>query len=609
MSNDDEIKKNKQMHPAVKDIEELFKGNLQWVVPIYQRPYVWKSATDDQIPGMWDDWLARTEELLRYGEADPHYFGAIIYSHKIKELGEIDKMELVDGQQRLTTLQVAFAALRDTGKFLKYKNIDDIESYILNKKDGNILPDEDGYKLLPSRHDREVFCKIIFPNDGRGYPAEHELTKAYNYFCKYIKDFVDKRKSEMEIETLIDALKDALLNHFRVVTIRLGEDEDPQNIFASLNGQAEPLSPFDLIRNDIFYRARGHDKKIPAEFEKKWDYFYDPFWTKKVGQALHKKARVDHFIIDVVIAQVAEEIHKNRIAAAYKKYATNPPLDSFKELDILKMYSKSYRPLQEFNGEATARIAKMLHLWGLSTMNPLVLWIDTRENKILSLDDKRTLFLMIESYIIRREICHLNTKHFNKTVPALLKKMQNQKDNIIGVLKDFLENETTDAKKMPTDKEVILACEENRIYGKISAPKLKYILKCIEESRKDDFEEDVSVNTNDLNIEHIMPQSWHEHWPLKGYGEISPEADSELVRKREQFIHTIGNLTLVTSKFNSSVKNSSWQNKKAKIKEKSRLGFNLELVKEPEWNEDKIKERSVKLANKINKIWKHPSSE
>ncbi len=594
---------------------EVFGEPVRWLVPIYQRPYVWKSKDNDQIPGMWEDWCKKTERLLKYKEASPHYFGAIIYSDKKKGPSEIDKRDLVDGQQRLTTFQIALAALRDAAKILKYKNTDDIESYILNKKDDKILPDEEGYKLLPSRHDRDVFCKIVFPNEDR-YPAEHELTKAYNYFCKYIKKFVDDRKDEEEVETLIDTLKDALLNYFRVVTIQLGKDDDPQQIFASLNGQAEPLSPFDLIRNDIFYRSRGSDDEIPATFEKAWDYFYDPFWTKKVGQALITKARVDHFIIDVVIAQVADEVHKHRIATAYKHYATNPPLDSFKELDILKRYGKSYRALQEKNGEASNRIAKMLDSWGLSTMNPLVLWIDTRENEILSLDDKRKLFSMIESYVVRREICKLTTKAFNKTVPAILAKMKNQEDNIIGVLKDFLETETSDSTKMPTDEDVLWGCRNQPFYKNLSSLKRIYIMQCIQADLADTpYGENPTQKK--LSIEHIMPQKWSTHWALQNGEKVSHENYSNeknlnlnldvsfqiLMEERKNAIETIGNLTLVTPKFNSKLKNKDWQTKRAEIIDNSQIEINHEIVKKDEWNEDTIKNRSAELAKRINKIW------
>ena len=181
-------------------------------------------------------------------------------------------------------------------RLLNIKKTDDIQSYILNEKD-----DEDAYKLWPSRIDRDVFRQIVSPNEST-LPIESALTKAYNYFRVEVTRFVNGRKNVEEMETLIDALKDALLNTFQVVIIQLGEDDDPQQIFGSLNGQAEPLAPFDLIRNYVFFQARGDDGEVDVDFEEKWSYFETPFWNTEKGRGRVRKARADHFVVDAVVA-------------------------------------------------------------------------------------------------------------------------------------------------------------------------------------------------------------------------------------------------------------------------------------------------------------------
>ncbi len=613
-----------KMKTDIWNLGKLFKNQRQWVVPVYQRHYVWKSKDDDQIPGMWEDWQDKADEILSPDPSKPirpHYFGAIIYSDRKKrvhEIDSIDKMELVDGQQRLTTFQLALTALRYSANAFRY-NTKDIESYILNKNDGEILPDEEGYKLWPSRLDRDAFRLIVSSNGGT-LDAESELTKAYRYFCKEITQFVKNRTALGEIETLIDALKEALLDKFQVVIIQLGKDDDPQQIFGSLNGQAEPLAPFDLIRNYVFSQARGEDREIDADFEEKWSYFEKSFWSEQRGRGRVRKARADHFIVDAVVAEAKKLVNQHRIAKEYKTVAEKTNLNDFQKLDVLIDYGKTYRAMAEQpDGRVTNRIANMLDVWDLSTMNPLVLWIDTRKN--LNHEEKNKVFLMIENYIIRREVCNLTLKGFNKTVPAILNKMHKQKDNIVGVFKDFLEKEINDTTRMPINSDILLNCERQPIYKLLSASKLKYILQCIEERARDEFEEEITIKTDKLNIEHIMPQGWKEHWRIKtaaGHVKFSHEpdadlnlssADQELVAGRENLIHTIGNLTLVTSKFNSSLKNSSWNIKRGKIEEKSRLGLNLAIVKKAEWDEDTIKARSKELGDYINEIWKHPSTE
>ncbi len=628
------------MKTYIYNIKQLFEESAQWIVPVYQRHYVWESKRDEQIPGMWEDWKAQAEKLLNGETPRPHYFGAIIYSDNKPVPREILKRDLVDGQQRLTTFQLAFAALRDTGKNLNCTTSMDINDYIFNvpNETTNTNQDDDKYKLFPSRHDRSLFQKIIATKkqDDKLKDAS-ELTKAYNCFCDSIENFVKEKTKEMSEEesqdltiTLIETLKKALLESFQIVLIQLGEDDDPQQIFASLNGKGQPLSPFDLIRNDIFYRARA-DKTAPQSlFENDWLYFEDSFWSTPRGQGHTRKARADHFIIDVVVAQVAKEINKRRIAAEYQNYVQEYKNKGYfnsvtEELQVLKNYGKSYRNLVELPEKSdTNRIAKLLNLWDLSTMNPLVLWIDTRKN--LSLEDKKTLFLMMESYIIRRYICKLRTNAFDKTIPVILGRMRDQENDIIGAFKGFLEIETAEYIKMPNDGEVLSACEQMPIYGDSknnstkSARKLKYILGCTEEHVRTKFNETVRLDTDDLSIEHIMPQQWAKNWTLKdgtivtheNYWEAfeeNPHLDSSVrgfMEKRQGLIHTIGNLTLVTNPFNSSLSNSAWKTKRKQIEEESLLKLNRDIAKKEEWDDETIKTRSEELAKRINEIW--PSS-
>ncbi len=611
---------NKKMDTDIWNLGKLFKKQRQWVVPVYQRHYVWKSKDDDQIPGMWEDWRDQADEILKEEIPRPHYFGAIIYSDKkkrVNEIDNIDKMNLVDGQQRLTTFQLALAALRDSAKVFKY-NTEQIESYILNKDDGEILPDEDAYKLWPSRIDREVFRRIVSPNEST-LSVESALTKAYNYFRVEVTRFVNGRKNVEEIETLIDALKDALLNTFQVVIIQLGEDDDPQQIFGSLNGQAEPLAPFDLIRNYVFFQARGDDGEVDEAFEEKWGYFEKSFWSEQRGQGRVRKARADHFVVDAVIAEAKKVVNQHRIAKEYKNHAEKSLLSHDKQLDILINYGKTYQAMSDKpKGVATNRIAKMLSLWDLSTMNPLVLWIDTREN--LTQQEKEKLFLMIESYIIRREVCDLTPKGFNKIVPDILNMMHNQRNDIIGAFKGFFEKATTNTTKMPRDGDVLSSCKQLPIYKNSSSKKIAYILKYIEENVADSrFRE--NTDKNKISVEHIMPQGWKEYWRIKNgmehikiYDNTNSEivlstVEQELVNERDNLIHTIGNLTLVTPKFNSSLSNKPWGEKRVAIRKESDLKLNVAIAEHTVWNEETIKERSAELAGYINQLWKHPSTE
>ncbi len=633
-------KDDTKIDPVIRNVKKLFKESFvfQWVVPIYQRHYVWKSDEDDQIPGVWEDWKDQAEKLLNPDPKNPirpHYFGAIIYSDNTVISGELPRRDLVDGQQRLTTFQLALVALREVAAINGYTKTNDIDSYILNifnEDDKPTEPERYRYKLWPSKLDRPFFESIVYdtPQNGSG------LTEAYNRFYENIDSFVKEKMAESENETidnLIGKLKEALLDHFQVVLIRLGDDDDPQQIFASLNGKAEPLSPFDLVRNDIFYRARENgrnDKEAEQLFENEWDYFEKPFWEIKRGRGHSRKTHANHFIVDAVVAQTAKEINQRRIVAKYqeyiKDYSDKGYLKSVRdELDVLVRYGTTYRALSEkLTGADTDRIAHVLGIWDLASIIPLVLWIENIPK--INLDEKKTLFLMIESYIIRRDICSLTTRSFTTIVPEILDKMHKAErhgDNIIKAFQGFLTKEDKDYKRMPTNDNISDACEQKVIYtNATSAKKLTYILKCIEGHVRNKNNEPIPMDG--LNIEHIMPQHWAENWNLGKYGKVPSEnfrdatrmnqelntiAFQTLIEKRQGVINTIGNLTLLTPPFNSSIGNDSWDAKKARLKEESGLRLNSSIVKKAKWDEDTIKTRSAELAGYINKIWKHPSTE
>ena len=158
-----------------------------------------------------------------------------------------------------------------------------------------------------------------------------------------------------------------------------------------------------------------------------------------------------------------------------------------------------------------------------------------------------------------------------------------------------------------------LLAKTHPIYTPKSSNKIAYILKYIEENVADSrFRE--NTDKNKISVEHIMPQGWKEYWRIKNGIEhikipheknteiVLDSATQELVNERDNLIHTIGNLTLVTSKFNSKLSNKPWGEKRLEIRTESDLKLNVAIAEHTEWNEDVIKERSAELAGYINKI-------
>jgi len=301
------------MEAYARPLDIVLKERQQWVVPVYQRHYSWKSDDEEQIPNLWNDLRDQALMILEGRKPFPHYFGAIIYSQPTKQpFGAVTQRHLVDGQQRITTFQLVLATLREAASDLELDKDDVINAYLFNDISKSMSdPEREKFKLWPSSYDRSLYKNIVshtpelrdkeskyfYKNGNLIKNSAPRLLRAYFHLHESILQFIQERmhNDEETASHVFESLLDAFLTAFQIVVIQLDENDDAQEIFASLNGRAEPLAPFDLIRNDVFHRARKQDEDGEILFDEKWKTFEKPFWSEMVKQGRFKKARADHF--------------------------------------------------------------------------------------------------------------------------------------------------------------------------------------------------------------------------------------------------------------------------------------------------------------------------
>ena len=413
-------------------LEVVLSEKQQWVVPVYQRHYEWESNEDKQIPKLWEDLQDKAEELLDGRRPYPHYFGAIIFSEPSGQpYGTVRKRYLVDGQQRITTFELVLVTIREVARERDVARVQDVaDSYLFNELGkGMADPKRERYKLWPSAYDRQLYRNIVdnprthirkleknyfYKNGNLIKGKSPNLLKAYWFLYEAINGFIDNRfkSDESTAEQVIDALLSGFLSGFQVVTIQLDENDDAQEIFASLNGMAKPLSPFDLIRNDVFHRARRTGEDDETLFDQRWKEFETTFWTTPVRQGRLKRARADHLVSHAVVAETAREVNAGKIATEYQHYARERGFSTVgEELDVLLRHAQTYRHMEDTSEPLTTRLTSVLRFWDLSTFHPVVLWISARD---IEDDDKKSLYRFLENYIVRRELCGLTTKNYNK---------------------------------------------------------------------------------------------------------------------------------------------------------------------------------------------------
>lgn len=257
------------------------------------------------------------------------------------------------------------------------------------------------------------------------------------------------------------------------------------------------------------------------------------------------------------------------------------------------------------------RISDILRIWDLSTFHPIILRINAHP---METEYKVELFKLLESYIIRREICGLTTKNYNKVVTGMVRQLIDGAEPV-AALKKHLAELSGDASRMPTDLHVAEAFARQKAYGVIPVPRLRYILQHLEYGSRTKFDE-VTVSANNLTVEHVMPRRWAQHWPLPNGTtapsestfaasitgqQLSDEIKSEM-DSRERVIDTFGNLTLLTEALNPSVGNGAWSTKKSKFAG-SLLVLNRAIAACDTWDENAIKLRAAELVSVANRLW------
>lgn len=215
--------------------------------------------------------------------------------------------------------------------------------------------------------------------------------------------------------------------------------------------------------------------------------------------------------------------------------------------------------------------------------------------------------LDIESFLVRRMICGLSTRGYNTLFIDLLNRIDGTDRGIPGRIRRALSGWRAETNRWPEDAELRAAMLDVPIFKSIRRNRLRMVLEALERASRGKKSETDYVPPR-LPIEHLMPVEWRHHWPLpKSRANFKGEID------RDHDIHTIGNLTLLTTSLNASISNNPWtarrgRGKCTEIAEHSVLRMNKEIVKNKRWTEASIRSRSQKLFRLASNIWPHPSA-
>ena len=627
-------------------LEELLNKQIRFKIPVFQRHYVWNEQ--DQWMPLWEDFINKFNERQNKQRIHPHYTGSIVLFHENTNTSTLSTYNVIDGQQRLTTFQLFIASFREVCR----KHLDDdslikeLDKYLFNEKSfGDRDYESQKYKLEPTKFNKEIFKSIVgntyekveeehitpvLNEHGIGPKSYRNIAKgrnrilgAYIFFYDQLNHFIDN--SEIEITELITNLLLVIKRDFQFVEIGLTQNDDPQMIFETMNGRGASLSETDLIRNYIFMRANSNEENLDDIYDKYWNEFDDPNaeyrWHDKTSRGRYSETRLQFYVIDYLTLKLQTEIRYDQVFYYYKLFTLNKAnFENIEgELKELNRYSKIFKRLTNPKGVSCfEKLAERLRDMDISTLSPLLLYVEGDSD--ISQPNKDEIYTILDSYLTRRFLCGLTTKNYNNVFLEYLKYLNENKD--AESFESLLKSKTSDTNLWPSDNMLLEKLLDRPLYReeKNRTKSISNILLEIEQFQRGSKQEQVNFLNTGLHIEHILPQTWFEFWPLDG--QIISEEDFNLspyavrteddkegkfhsIERRNSMLHTIGNLTILTSSLNPSVSNSSFINKKKEIGGQSTLIINQYLQDKEDWNEEEISERSKSIYQTISKIWKY----
>ena len=221
---------------------------------------------------------------------------------------------------------------------------------------------------------------------------------------------------------------------------------------------------------------------------------------------------------------------------------------------------------------------------------------------------------VMESYLLRRGVCGLTTKNYNRVFLQLTKTLQSGEITAARIAA-VLSSHTGDSTVWPNDEAFREAWMTKHAYSTLQQPRLVHILKRLNETFLTVKHETVVVS-GELSVEHILPQTWQPNWPLedcaKGMtiGDIANSPNDPRVgptRRRNQLLQTMGNLTILTQRLNASMSNAAWDGKRPALLASSLLPINQALHANSVWDESSIEARAAELFTRAVGIWPAPA--
>lgn len=562
------------MHVQEIRLQQVLEGAKQYRVPLYQRTYSWSPK---QLGRLWSDVVDLSDARVDDRRAT-HFTGSLVLSTGGVGPGGSEFL-VVDGQQRLTTLSVLIAAIRDhiakTEPDAPQKVARLHETYLTDRfKQG-----DDRLKLLPTQADRTAFRAIV---DNAVLDGMHSgVIDAYRFFRTRLVE-ADDPDDPHDIDRIASAVLDGLV----FVAITAGHDDNVYRIFESLNNTGMKLTQGDLLRNYIFMRLGSRGEEVytavwlPMQTMLTSADLEALFWMDITWSMPEAKQGDIYALQEARLSRLTDE----QVEAEVRRYAR-----------LAGLVAQIRDPERCHDPELRERLAR-LNEWGSTAADPLLLQIlSLQESGLPAEGEAARALAVLESYFVRRLLINAPSGALSR----ILLRAAGELDatDLSASLHRYL---STGRKFYATDRQVADAVITKPFYYSGRPTQRKTLLAWLE--RVEAGKEPASLDA--ATIEHVMPQTLTNEWRDSlslDLGEFATVDDLH-----EAYLHTLANLTLTG--YNSELSNAPFSAKRALLAE-SNIALNKPIAAEATWGRQQILGRGAALAESVRTTWVAPLAE
>jgi len=562
-------------------ILDILTENKKYIIPSYQRPYSWNAEQAEQlIRDIHESFLEESEE---------YFIGSLICIDKGK-----NEYEIVDGQQRLTTLSLIFAKVRDLISNEKIKS--DIQKRILPIDVFSDRPQEPRLKIRKKEED--LYNNYILQGNKDYLPEEKNRTHTEALFVhnfQTIGEYIDK---EIMKEDELKNLTKYILENVYIVLVKTENFASSYRLFNVLNTRGLSLKQSDLLKNRIFEIAETHNKTNKTQtknhissnkIEQYWEEIEDIVGIEKMDEflILHEISRKRNRNKAVAVSKISEHFSEQIEKEKSENDGYSGDVIEF-VLELKKSAENYHKIVSKSFDNNIYRIFQCLDNLYPEWIPPMLAFLNKAGQKSskLSLDD-------FEKFVVVFEKCYLH-RWFSKFTKSQREVICY--DAVANINTDLDLDRIFEKLKYYASNDNFLTYIKGDIYEPNSnrMKLVRYVLLRIDQEMQDSS---VSKTYHDkITIEHILPQSMKDqYWQDRFSGQ-----------EHSDWVNKLGNLTLINGYKNSKAQNDNFYKKMDIYKEKNkRPSFDIakDVLDYSEWNLSNLQKRHDSLLKIATNIW------